>query len=108
MIVITEKEIKRVLFGAMVLLGKNGENWTKKVVADKSGKYSAEGAIFESGVRLGFKDEDTLVAYRYACNLVHDLGYSIPSLAMYNDDPKTVFPNIKEVFQVGIDNLKGK
>ena len=104
MIILTESNIKRVLFGATVLLGNEGQNWVKKIAKD--GKITADGAISQAARKLKFSSEEAFVAYRYISNIVTEFGYPVASLTMYNDDPKTVFSNIKDVFDIGISRLK--
>ncbi|MGI4811882.1 MAG: hypothetical protein ACRYGG_00865 [Janthinobacterium lividum] len=106
MINLTEGDIQRILFGATFLMGNTGNKWTKKA-PDKE-NLPAYTAIYTATDKLKFSVEEGEIVYRYVSNLVAEFGYPTPSLTMYNDDPKTTFSNIKEIFNVGINRLKAR
>jgi hypothetical protein len=109
----TESEIKRILFGALFLLGPNGENWTNlyfptKSVEETSGKHCAWTAIGASIQKLKLDDlpEGRNILATYMNRMVVELGFEIPSLIAFNDNPKTTFANIKELFELAISSIK--
>jgi hypothetical protein len=105
----TEQEIKRVLFGAKVLLGKEGKNWVKGrpgARGQNSNNRCIMTAIADSNYKLGYDFDVEYATATYLRTVLKDLGYEYPSLVMFNDNSMTTFENVNELFDTAINRIK--
>jgi hypothetical protein len=103
----TEQAIKRILFAAKFLFGKDGKNWVKGTHDGQlSNNRCIISAVFDAAKKLQYSEEVATVATTYLRVVLKDLGYDHLGLTSFNDDPKTTFENVNELFEVAINRIK--
>jgi hypothetical protein len=104
----TEQVIKRVLFAAKFLFGKNGKNWVKGSCLQtvNTNNVCVTNAVWLAVKKLQYSEEVGDIATNYLRVVLKDLGYDHLTLMRFNDDPKTTFENVNELFEVAINRIK--
>src|SRR5258708_5155460 len=101
----TENSIARILVGVKALLGKEGGKWSP-VLADK--KMSVIYAVgYSAGLQKYYMgSEEFEIILTYLNNILHDLGYPLPSFSYVETLPTTTWSNIQEILDLAIERLK--
>lgn len=121
---LTAKQKIKVLAGALKLLGPNGEHWTRHKYFGKRVRPGASrqtyrenadcwclvGALKESALRLGHKDDDWGIVWRIddhvsILNLVKQ-NTKFDTTEGFNDAPGRTFPEVKDLIEKRISELK--